>query len=77
MNIGAVMQWPYLHKLIPSKSIVDPWEARKQRRQNFINNPHIVAKYLHLRDTMFRDEIFEHFHQATEFSSSYRILVSL
>ena len=30
-----------------------------------IDNPHIVAHYMHLRHTLFRDEIFYHFHQAT------------
>ena len=49
---AADMQWPDLHKLMPGTSPTDPREARKWRRQNVINNPHIVAHYMHLRCTM-------------------------
>jgi len=55
---AADMQWPDLHKLMRGKCPRDPGEARKWRRQNVIDNPHIVAHYMHLRHKMFRDEIF-------------------
>jgi hypothetical protein len=47
------MQWPYLHKLMPSACPVDPIEANKWRHQNVIDNPHIIENYMHLRYTMF------------------------
>ena len=68
---AADMQWPYLHKLMPGTCPRGLGEARKWRRQNLIDNPHIVSHYMHLRHTMFRDEIFEHYHQATDYWCCY------
>jgi hypothetical protein len=68
---ASYMQWPYLHKLILGTSPVDPREARKWKRQNVIDNPHIVEHYMHLRHTMVRDEIFNHFHQAKGYWCRY------
>ena len=47
------MQWDDLHKLMLGTSPTDPCEARKWRRKNVIDNPHIVAHYMRLRHTMF------------------------
>ena len=44
----ADMQWPDLHILMPGTSPTDLKEARKWRCQNVIDNPHIVASYVHL-----------------------------
>jgi hypothetical protein len=65
------MQWPDLHKLMPGTFPADPAQARKWRRQNVIDNPHIVASYMHLRQTMFREEIFLKFHKATNYWCRY------
>ena len=67
----ADMQWPDLHILMPGTSPIDPKEARNWRRQNVIDNPHIVASYVHLRHTFFRDEIFSKFHHAIDFWCHY------
>ena len=51
--------------------LADSVEARKCRHQNFIDNPHIVAHYVHLRHTMFQDEFFKIFHKATYYWCRY------
>ena len=48
------MQWPDLQKLMLGRSPTDPREARKWRHQNVIDNPHILAHYMHLRHTIFQ-----------------------
>ena len=68
---AADMQWPDLHKLMPGTCPIDPAQARKWRRQNVIGNPHIVASYMHLRHTMFQEEIFSKFHNATDYWCRY------
>ena len=47
------MHWTDLHILMPGRSPTDPREARKWRRQNVIDNPHMAAHYMHFRHTMF------------------------
>ena len=42
-----------LHKLTPGTIPTDPREVRKWQRQNVIDNPHIVAHYMHLIHTIF------------------------
>ena len=65
------MQWLDLHKLMLGTCPRDAGQVRKWRHQNVIDNPHIVAHYMHLRHTMFRDEVFERFHQATDYWCRY------
>jgi len=50
---AADMQWHDLHILIPSTSPIYQNEVRNWKHQNVIDNPHIVASYLHLRHTLF------------------------
>ena len=49
------IQWRDLHKLMAGTSPINLSEARKWRCQNVINNPHIVAHYMHLRHTLFQE----------------------
>ena len=65
------MQWLDLHKLMSSTSPLDLTKVRKWRHQNVIDNPHIVLHYMHLRHTMFRDEILNGFHHATNYWCRY------
>ena len=54
----ADLYWPDLHALMPGTSPIDPREAQKWRTQNFIDCPHVVAHYMHLRHTMFQKDIY-------------------
>eukprot|EP01018_Ginkgo_biloba_P011228 Gb_05719 [translate_table: standard] len=65
------MQWPDLHQLMPGTAPRDPVAARKWHCNNVIQHPHILAKYMHLRYTIFREEVLTKFHGATEFWSRY------
>ena len=51
--------WPNLHAMMPGTPPTDPREAKMWRKQNIIDYPHIVAQYMHLRNTIFRKEILE------------------
>eukprot|EP01018_Ginkgo_biloba_P021168 Gb_06945 [translate_table: standard] len=68
---AADMQWPDLHQLMPGTPPRDAPAARRWRCNNVIQHPHIVAKYMHLRHTIFREEILTKFHGAIEFWSRY------
>lgn len=52
---------------MPSTCHVDPGDSKKWRHQNVIDNPNIVSNYMHLRYTMFRDDIFHQLHHATDY----------
>eukprot|EP01018_Ginkgo_biloba_P012987 Gb_37081 [translate_table: standard] len=56
------MQWPDLHQLMPRTPPWDPTAARKWHCNNVIQHPHIVAKYMHLHYTIFREEVLTKFH---------------
>eukprot|EP01018_Ginkgo_biloba_P016121 Gb_08820 [translate_table: standard] len=68
---AADMQWPNLHQLMPGTPPRDAVAARKWHCNNVIQHPHIVAKYMHLHHTIFREEILTKFHGAIEFWSRY------
>ena len=44
---------------------------KKWRCQNVIENHHTVVYYMHLWHTIFQDEIFKHFHRATDYWCHY------
>eukprot|EP01018_Ginkgo_biloba_P035772 Gb_33711 [translate_table: standard] len=68
---AADIQWPDLHQLMPGTAPRDPVAARKWRCDNVIQHPHIIAKYMHLRYTIFREEVLTKFHGAIEFWRRY------
>eukprot|EP01018_Ginkgo_biloba_P010190 Gb_29816 [translate_table: standard] len=68
---AANMQWLDLHQLMLKTPPCDAAAVRKWHCNNGIQHPHIVAKYMHLRHTIFREEVLTKFHGATEFWSRY------
>lgn len=54
---SADTKWPDLHKLFPKTQSNTVHHNRRQSIENLVNNPHIIALYLHLRFQIFRDEV--------------------
>ncbi|XP_057825708.1 uncharacterized protein LOC131037537 [Cryptomeria japonica] len=53
------LYWPDLHALMPSITPSNPREAQLWRKKNVIDYPHIVAQYMHLRNSNFRKHVLE------------------
>lgn len=56
---AADLYWPDLHALMPGITPSNPREAQLWRKKNVIDYPHIVAQYMHLRNSNFRKHVLE------------------
>jgi hypothetical protein len=58
----ADMQWDDLHRFMPDSEVYQKANdnmKRRIRRENMINNPHIIAEYIMIRFKIFRECILE------------------
>ena len=72
---AADTKWPDLHKVMPNFAPVSAQNKNRWITDNVINYPHIVAKYMHERFSIFRDEIIVKYLHAKDYW--YRYVVSL
>ena len=66
---------PDLHKVMPNSAHVSTQNKNRWKIDNVINYPHIVAKYMHERFSIFHDEIIVKYHHDKDYW--YRYVVSL
>ena len=72
---AADTKWPDLHKAMPNSAPLSAQNWNRWRTDNVINYPHIVAKYMHERFSIFRDEIIVKYLRAKDYW--YRYVISL
>ena len=60
-------KWPDLHKVMPNSAPVFAQNRNRWRTDNVINYPHIVAKYMHERFSIFCDKIIVKYFHAKDY----------
>ena len=66
-------KWLDLHKFMLDSAHVSPQNRNRWRTGNVINHPHIVAKYMHERFSIFHEEIIVKYLHAKEYWYMYII----
>ena len=70
-------KWPDLHKVISDSALVSAQNRNRWRTDNVINYPHIVAKCMHERFSIFREEIIVKYLHAKDYWYKYIISYSI
>lgn len=70
---AANTKWPNLHNIMPTSTPTNPQLIVKWRIQNIIQNPHLVAMYMHCRFTSFFEEVLEKLLDAQDYWYRYTI----
>ena len=71
----ADTKWREPHKVMPNSAPVSAQNINRWRTDNVINYPHIVAKYMHERFSIFCEEIIMKYVHAKDYC--YRYIISL
>lgn len=58
---------PDLHTLMPGNSDVHALNANRRKIENVVDNPHVVAMYMHHRFNIFREEVLQKYFRSKDF----------